>query len=188
MAAGVSETNGMNGVKAASLAQKKRKADAEGKSEDTTKEEVEGTPKSKKQKIITVTKKKEPATHALAEGNTEAAPTTALAKRGKSKSETTPGPTPVAEEEREDATPNVSRDKAAKVSRKVAKEAKTQDTEALVEEKAVEKEEEAKQMGKPLAKTGGKKGKAAKADKPEEEKKKEEPKRRSKRVITGGKA
>jgi len=169
----------------------KRKADAEDKNEEAAKE-VEGTPKAKKQKIATVAQVKKPA----AKEKTEATPTTKVEtptqKRKESKPETAAAPAPAVEEKKEDVIPNVSKAKAAKTSRKAAKEAKTQEAE-VVEEKAVEerKKEEAKQAEKPTAKATGKKGRAAKADKPEEEKveeKKEEPKRRSKRVSTGSKA
>ena len=195
MAAGASETNGASGVKAAEPAQKKRKADAEDKNEEAAKEEVEGTPKSKKQKIVTAAMIKKPATPA--KEKTEAAPTTKaekLAQKGKeSKSKTATAPSPAVEEEKKDATPSVSKAKAAKASRKAAKESKAQGA-AAVEEKAVEekKEEkkEKKEAEKPTTKVDGKKGRATKVDGPEEEQvgKKEEPKRRSKRVSTGGKA
>ncbi|RPB21975.1 ribosomal protein L1 [Terfezia boudieri ATCC MYA-4762] len=197
MVSGALETNGMSGVKAVEPALKKRKVGAENKNNEAAKEEVDGTPKSKKQKIVTAAMVKKPA--APAEEGTEAAPTIeAEIPEKESKFETAAAPAPAVKEKKEDASPNISKAKAAKASRKVSKEAKTQEAEAVEENAVVEKKEEANEAEKKpaakaakAAKVAGKRGKAAKPGKPEEEKveeKKEEPKRRSKRVSTGGKA
>lgn len=210
VATGAAETNVTNGVSAIEVTQKKRKADTPVAAEadkEPSKEEVEASPKAKKQRVVTIGKErkapkekqgskekegsKEKAGSKEKEGSKENVVATTPSSKAKAetpaeKTKTKKSKTASAEKEEEDKKEEVPtpKAKAAKTTKKVTKEAKAVEPQAPAEEKVVA--EEPKEVEK-ATKVAGKKGKTAKADKPIEAKK-EEPKRRSTRVTNGGKA